>query len=160
MAKLEGTIAIAGLPPHHGLIVSLCFFSVGAADSPPPYSGDPPAEAVTDSHQVAEQVDLSTECLQTGYNLPFAVESPGGYYYLQVRAILFRSQKGKMLAQAEQFFFARRPLPLTEAPLGQVTLPVQWPQIPLEELGYLRRRETTAVNSSLTRRSSVKGFGE
>lgn len=30
MAKLEGTISIAGLPAHRGLIVSLCFFRVGA----------------------------------------------------------------------------------------------------------------------------------
>jgi hypothetical protein len=36
MAKLEGAIAIAGLPPHRGLIVNLCFFSVGAADAPAP----------------------------------------------------------------------------------------------------------------------------
>ena len=32
MAELEGTITVAGLPPHHGLIVSLCFFRVEAAD--------------------------------------------------------------------------------------------------------------------------------
>jgi hypothetical protein len=42
MATLEGTIAVAGLPPHRGLIVNLCFFPVGAADAPAPYGGDPP----------------------------------------------------------------------------------------------------------------------
>lgn len=134
MAKLEGTIAVAGLPPHRGLIVNLCFFPVTAADAPAPYGGDPPAEAVTDSHEVAKQVDLHTESSQSGYDLPFAVELPAGYYYLQVRAILFRTQAGKVFAQAEQFFFARRPLPLPEEPLGHLTLPVQWPQTPLEEL--------------------------
>jgi hypothetical protein len=109
MARLEGTIAVAGLPPHRGLIVNLCFFKVGAADAPAPYGGDPPAEAVTDSHEVAKQVDLHTESSQSGYDLPFAVERPAGYYYLQVRAILFRTQAGKVFAQVEQFFFARQP---------------------------------------------------
>jgi hypothetical protein len=135
MAKLEGTIAVTGLPPHRGLIVNLCFFPVGAADAPAPYGGDPPAEAVTDRHEVAKQVDLNTESPESGYDLPFAVERPAGYYYLQVRAILFRTQAGKVFAKAEQFFFARRPLPLTDEPIGRITLPVQWPQIPLEELG-------------------------
>jgi hypothetical protein len=135
MAKLEGTIAVGGLPPHRGLIVNLCFFPVGAADAPAPYGGDPPAEAVTESHEVAKQVHLHTESSQSGYDFPFTVERPAGYYYLQVRAILFRTQAGKVFAQAEQFFFARRPLPLTEDPIGRITLPVQWPQIPLEKLG-------------------------
>src|SRR5262249_53282714 len=135
MAKLEGAIAVTGLPPHRGLIVNLCFFPVEAADAPAPYGGDPPGEAVTDSHEGAKQVDLNPESSQSAYDLPFAVERPAGFYYLQVRAILFRTQAGKVFAQAEQFFFARRPLPLTEEPLGLVTLPVQWPSIPLEELG-------------------------
>jgi hypothetical protein len=134
MAKLEGTIALAGLPPHRGLIVNLCFFPVTAADAPAPYGGDPPGEAVTDCHEVTKQVDLHTESSQSGYGLPFTVERPAGYYYLQVRAILFRTRADKVFAQAEQFFFARRPLPLTEEPIGRITLPVQWPQIPLEEL--------------------------
>jgi hypothetical protein len=110
VAKLEGTIAVAGLPPHRGLIVNLCFFPVSTAAAPAPYGGDPPAEAVIDSHEVAKQVDLNTESSQSSYDLPFAVERPAGYYYLQVRAILFRAQEGKVFAQAEQFFFARRPL--------------------------------------------------
>jgi hypothetical protein len=135
MAKLEGTLSLAGLPPHRGLIVSLCFFRVAAATEPAPYGGDPPAEAVTDSHEVFKQVDLKAESSRSAYDLPFAVERPAGFYYLQVRAILFRTHAGKVFAQAEQFFFARRPLPLTDEPLGQVTLPVHWPQISLEELG-------------------------
>lgn len=135
MAKFEGTLAVSGLPLHRGLIVSLCFFRVGAGTDPAPYGGDPPAEAVTDEHQVFKQVDLNAESSQPEYNLSFAVERAAGFYYLQVRAILFRTQAGKVFAQAEQFFFARRPLPLTEEPLGHVTLPVEWPQIPLEELG-------------------------
>jgi hypothetical protein len=135
MAKLEGTLSLGELPPHRGLIVSLCFFRVAAATDPAPYGGDPPAEAVTDCHEVFKQVDLNTESSRPAYDLPFAVERPAGFYYLQVRAILFRTQAGKAFAQAEQFFFGRRPLPLTDEPPGHVRLPVQWPQIPLEELG-------------------------
>ena len=37
------------------------------------------------------------------------------------------------LAQAEQFFFARRPLPV---PCEGVTLPVVWPDIPLNDLQH------------------------
>jgi hypothetical protein len=134
MAKLEGTIALTGLPPHCGIIVKLCFFPVEAAESPAPYGGDPPASAVTDSHDIANQVDLYTESSQPGYDLPFAVERPAGCYYLQVRAILFRMRGSEVFAQIEPFFFARRPLQLTEMPLGRITLPVQWPQTPVEKL--------------------------
>jgi hypothetical protein len=135
MAELKGTLAITGLPSHRGLIVSLCFFRVESVADPAPYNGEPPAEAVTDCHDVFNQVDLNSESSQAAYDLPFAVERATGFYYLQIRAILFRMRAGKVFAQAEQFFFARRPLTLTEKPLGHVTLPVQWPQIPLEELG-------------------------
>jgi len=134
MATLEGTIAVTGLPPHRGLVVTLCLFPVGSADAPDPFDGDPPAEAVTDTHEVTHQVDLDRESSQSAYDLPFELERPAGFYYLQVRCLLFRIQAGKAFAQAEQFYFARRPLPLTEAPLGHITLPVPWPQIPLEEL--------------------------
>src|SRR5437868_415096 len=124
MAKLEGRIAIAGLPPHRGLNVSLCFFPVESAEAPIPFGGDPPAEAVTDCHQVVEQVGLETESTQPVYQLPFAIERPAGYYYVQVRAMLFRTQEGKVFAQVENFFFGKRPLQLTEAPLGKISLPV------------------------------------
>ncbi len=134
MAKLEGTIAVASLPPHRGLIVKLCFFPVESSDALAPYDGDPPAEVVTDCHEVAKQVGLHTESSQSGYDLPFVVERPSGFYYLQVRVILFRIQAGKVFEQTEQFFFPRGPLSISEEPLGQVTLPVQWPQIPLDEL--------------------------
>lgn len=135
MPTLEGTVALAGLPPHRGLIVNLCFFPVPSADTPAPFGGDPPTDAVTDCHQVIKQADLNTEVDQLAYDLPFTIQRPAGFYYLQVRVILFRAQAGKMFAQAEQFFFARRPLPLIDQPPGRVTLPVQWPQIPLDELG-------------------------
>jgi hypothetical protein len=133
MGKLVGTVSITGLPPHRGLILSLCFYNVGAADTPAPHGGDPPPEAATDCHQVHKQVDLHTESGQSSYELPFAVERPVGFYYLQVRAILFRFHADKMYAQAEQFFYRRRPLELTEQPVS-VTLPVPWPTESPEEL--------------------------
>src|SRR5581483_138349 len=64
MAKLEGTIAVAGLPPHRGLIVNLCFYRVEAPDAPAPYDGDPPAEAATDCHEVLKEVDLNADSSQ------------------------------------------------------------------------------------------------
>jgi hypothetical protein len=56
---------------------------------------------VTDSHEVAKQVDLHTESSQSVFDLAFVAERPAGFYYLQVRAILFRIQAGKVFAQAE-----------------------------------------------------------
>jgi hypothetical protein len=134
VAGVEGTIAVAGLPPHRGLIVSLCFYKVPTADAAAPYGGDPPAEAATDCHEVLKQVDLDTETERAAYDLPFRIERPGGWYYLQVRAVLFRTQAGQVFAQAEQFFFGRRPIRVAPEPEGTVTLPVTWPDQSLEEL--------------------------
>lgn len=136
MAKLEGTISITGLPPHRGLIVNLCFFAVAGPDAPAPHNGDPPAEAVTISDKVFEQVDLDKESQETTFEHHFGVERSPGYYYVQVRAILFRSRDGKVFAQAEQFFFARQPVHIAAEPEGNVTLPVSWPREPLEELRH------------------------
>ena len=136
MARVEGTIAVTGLPPHRGLIVSLCFYRVEAADAPPPYDGDPPAEAATDYHEVVNQVDLDTESSHPAKDLPFSIERLAGFYYLQVRAILFRIQSGKVFAQAEQFFFARRPVQIDTEPKFKITLPVSWPTQALEEMHH------------------------
>ncbi len=135
MGTLEGTIALNGLPPHRGLIVGLCFYPVAAHDAPAPYSGDPPAKAATDCHRVANRVDLHSESSQVSYALPFRTERPAGFYYLQVRAILFRTQADNgVLAQAEQFFYSRRPLALAEQPPVSVTLPASWPQLSVGQL--------------------------
>jgi hypothetical protein len=136
VAKLEGTIAVAALPPHRGLIVSLCFYRVEAADAPAPYGGDPPAEAATDCQEVFKDVDLNAESSRAAYDLPFTVERPAGFYYVQVRAMLFRAQTGKVFAQAEQFSFGRAPVHIAEASGGTLTLPVSWPTQALEELRH------------------------
>jgi hypothetical protein len=136
MAKLEGTISITGLPPHRGLIVDLCFFAVAGPEVPAPHNGDPPADAITDCDKVFEQVDLEKESQETTFEHSFGVERSSGYYYVQLRVILFRVRAGKVFAQAEQFCFARRPVQVTAEPEGTVTFPVSWPTEPLEELQH------------------------
>src|SRR5262245_16306991 len=138
MHRLEGTVSISGLPPHRGLILSLCFYSVPAADAPAPYGGDPPAEAATDCHEVYNQVDLHTELAQPAYELPFSVERPAGFYYLQVRAMLFRTQGGKVFAQVEPFFYSPRPVEIPQRAEGRLTLPVSWPTQAVEEPHHYR----------------------
>jgi hypothetical protein len=138
MGRLNGAVSITGLPAHRGMILSVCFYRVESADAPVPYAGDPPPEAATDCHEVAKQVDLDTESQQAAYELPFSVERPPGYYYLQVRAILFRTQGSKVFAQAEQFFYSRRPVEIPQVAEGRLTLPVSWPTQSLEELYHYR----------------------
>jgi hypothetical protein len=135
-AVLEGTISITSLPPHRGIIVNLCFFAVPEPDAPVPFNGDPPAEAATDCEKVLEQVDLETESQVATREFPCRVERPPGYYFVQVRVILFRMKAGKVFAQAEQFFFARRPVQISAESASTVTLPVSWPVEPLEELHH------------------------
>ena len=60
-----------------------------------------PVSAATDCHEVFKQADLNAESLLAGYDKSFSVERPSGFYYVQVRAILFRTQAGKVFAQAE-----------------------------------------------------------
>ncbi|MGC3972364.1 MAG: hypothetical protein QM775_34985 [Pirellulales bacterium] len=134
MSSLEGCVSIAGLPPHRGLILSLCFFEVPATDSPPPYDGDPPQDAAIDCEQIWEQVDLDVETEAGTFECPFKVTRPVGFYYAQLRAILFRKKQDEVFAQTEQFFFGRRPLAFGVTRDGVLTLPVAWPTVPLESL--------------------------
>jgi hypothetical protein len=135
MARLEGAISLSGLPPHRGLILNLCFFAVPTAEAPAPHDGDPPADAATDCEKLFERVDLESESQETTFEHEFRVERPAGYYFLQVRAILFRIEGGRVFAQAEQFFFGRRPVHISTQPKELVTLPVSWPTQALKELG-------------------------
>lgn len=137
MAKLEGRISIAGLPPNRGLLVNLCLFPVPGLDSPPPFDGDPPAEIISDCEKIFENVDLDRESQEISAELPFGVERSTGYYFVQVRIILFRVQNEKVFGQAEQFFFARRPIEIAPEPQGYVTFPISWPTEPLDALGHI-----------------------
>jgi hypothetical protein len=77
---------------------------------------------------------FNRESEETNVEHQFAVEHPPGYYYVQVRVILFRAGGGKVFAQAEQFFFARRPIHIIQDSEVRVTFPVSWPSEPLETL--------------------------
>jgi hypothetical protein len=136
MGRLDGTVSLSGLPPHRGLILSLCFYRVPAAEAPAPYAGDPPAEAATDCHEVYKQVDLHVELAQSADDLPFSIERQPGFYYLQVRAMLFRTQGAKVFAQAEQFFYSRRPVQIPQVVEGRLCLPVSWPAESVGELHH------------------------
>jgi len=137
MSNLEGKIIISDLPPHRGLIASICFFGVAESSAPVPYDGDPPTQAATDCDTVYEEVDLNTESSEPSVEVPFAVERAPGYWYIQLRAILFRKNvDGKMWAQSEQFFFGRRPLHIDSEYVSGLVLPVTWPSIKIEDLHH------------------------
>jgi hypothetical protein len=88
---------------------------------------------VTDQAQILNDVHLEQARADTSVERAFELDRPDGFYYLQVRVILFRAQGGKTSAQAEQFFFGKRCLVV---PCDGVTLPVVWPEIPLEDLRH------------------------
>lgn len=136
MAKIEGRISITGLPPHRGLLVNLCFFPVAGPDAPVPYDGEPPSEAVTESHKVYEDVDLDHEATVSSVEISFATERPLGYSYIQIRTVLFGAENGKVFAQAEQFFFWRRALHIDSDHVGNIVFPVTWPSMRIEDLEH------------------------
>jgi hypothetical protein len=84
--------------------------------------------------EIAHQVYPEPETQQTPYELPFSIERPAGFYYLEVRAFLFRGERGSVLAQAELVFYSSRPVVIPQQIEGRLTLPVSWPTLSLEEL--------------------------
>jgi hypothetical protein len=134
MARLDGTVSITDLPPHRGVHLSVCFFRVPSVDAPPLYDGDPPAEACTDCVDICSEEHLDRDRLDPAREWRFFADRAPGCYYVQLRAILYRSQNGRMFAQVEQFFFRRRPLQIPAEDQGSVTFPVAWPTERLEEL--------------------------
>jgi hypothetical protein len=130
----DGAIKHSNLPTARGLTLGVAFFRVPTADTPPPFNGDPPGDAVTDCYSVYESVDLHADSIDIPDLIPFSIAREPGIYYLQLRAVLYRFHNGKHFAQVEQFFFTRRPLEIS-AELPLVTLPMEWPDIPLEDLG-------------------------
>ena len=143
MGRIRGTISLTGLPPHRGLILNVCFYKVSGFEAPAPHDGDPPASAAVDIHKISEDVHLERESRETAVEKPFELEHEPGYFYVEVRPILFRDGNGSMLAQAEQFFFGRRPVRILDASENPVTFPITWPQTSIDELhryGTLRPR--------------------
>ncbi len=97
MGRIKGTISISGLPPHCGLILNVCFYKVSGFEAPPPHGGAPPASAAADIHPVSEDVHLEEESKQATLEKPFELEHEAGYFYVEVRPILFRERNGSML---------------------------------------------------------------
>ncbi len=102
---LSGQIEIGKLPPHFGLSVSLAFFPVTDANSPRPFDGDPPVEAIVDCLNILEDIDLNVERTDESRIVPYQLERLSGHYYIQVRTLLYRKENGKVFAQKEDFFF-------------------------------------------------------
>ncbi|MBK1884731.1 hypothetical protein JIN85_20130 [Luteolibacter pohnpeiensis] len=134
MRTLSGQIAIENLPPNRGISATIAFFPVDEESAAKPYHGEPTGDAIKDSEHLLEEVDFDTETTVATRAIPFSVSRPAGLYYIQLRFILYRFKDGKAFAQAEQFFFGKRTLPLLDDIHG-LTLPVEWPSIPIEELG-------------------------
>jgi len=132
--NFEGVVEHSNLPVARGLQLFIAFFHVPTTDTPPPFDGEPPGTAVTDCHKFYEQVDLNVEAIDIPNLIPFSIPRAPGVYYLQLRAILYRFHNGQQFAQHEEFFFTRRPVDLRTEILT-VTLPLEWPEIPLEDLG-------------------------
>jgi hypothetical protein len=126
MGRLEGTVSITGLPPHRGLIVHVCLLPTGGPDDPDPRGG-PPDDASAVCDRVFEEFDLRREARRPTFERPFAVERPPGRYYVQVRAVVFRSRGGRVSGREERFLFAR-PVVVAARPAGRVRLPVAWPE--------------------------------
>src|SRR5579862_1323312 len=125
--KIEGVLALSGLPPHRGLILHLVFYEVGGPDVPPPYDGRPPAEAAKDVVNVLDDVNVDVESTAAVREQKFALEHPTGWFYVEVRAVLFRKRETNLIAQVEQFFYSKRPLRIREAGNTPMTYPVAWP---------------------------------
>ena len=147
MAKIEGKISITGLPPHRGLIVNLCFFPVARPDAPVPYDGNPPSQAVTESHKVYENVNLDHETTASSVEISFATEGQLGYCYIQLRAVLFRKENEKVFAQAEQFFFKQQPLHIDSGYVAGVVFRVTWPTTRVEEMEHYGTVKPTGKRS-------------
>jgi hypothetical protein len=83
---------------------------------------------------VIESVDLERESRRSSVEYAFSMEREPGYYYAQVRVILFLERGGSVLAQAEQFFFGRQPVRIGGEKEDQITFPVSWPTTAIEKL--------------------------
>jgi len=136
MATLEGTVSIDRLPAHRGALVSLAFFRVDSSEDPPPYGGEPPPDACRDAVDVCVEEPGTADIHESPRQWPFAAARTPGHYYVQLRVILYRKHSEKMYAQAEQFFFRRRSIHVSEEGLAGITFPVVWPAQPIDELAH------------------------
>lgn len=134
MARLEGKVSLTNLPPHRGVVINFCLYEVSDADAPPPYTPAPPNETATDCHEVIEDVHFEQESRRSTVEHAISIEHEPGYYYAQVRVILFLERAGSILAQVEQFFFDRRPVQIGGEQKDRIIFPVSWPTTAIERL--------------------------
>ena len=125
---LKGEVLLHGLPPHKMYSVTVTFFPVASAASPPPFAGDPPTESWTDGASVKEATEPDDKPLH------FSFERAAGFYYLGVGVIAYMERDGKLFAQVERFFPMSQPCEIRAGGTQQVQLPVSWPDIPFDEL--------------------------
>ena len=125
---LTGEVVLHGLPPHKMYSVSVTFFAVTSAASPPPFNGDPPTDKWTDTSPIKKAEDPDSKPLR------FSAQRTAGHYYLGVSVIAFIERGGKMFAQVERFFPLTRPCQVQAESEQQVQLAVSWPDIPFDEL--------------------------
>jgi len=125
---LAGEVALRGLPLHKMYSVTVTFFPVASASSPPPFDGDPPADKWTDAASVKEAEEPDDKPLR------FSFQRTTGHYYLGVGVIAFLERDGKMFAQVERFFPMTRPCEIQAGVEQQVQLTAAWPDIPFDEL--------------------------
>ncbi len=123
-----GEVVLRGLPPHKMYSVTVTFFPVASASSPPPFNGDPPADKWTATVAVKEAEDPD------GKPLRFCFQRTPGYYYVGVGVIAFLERGGKMFAQVERFFPMTRPSEIQAGVEQHVQLAVAWPDIPFDDL--------------------------
>ena len=95
---VTGEVVLRGLPPHKMFSVTVTFFPVSSASSPPPFNGDPPVDRWTDTGSVKEVEEPDNKPLR------FSFQRAAGHYYLGVGVIAFLERSGKMFAQVERFF--------------------------------------------------------
>ena len=134
MARVTGEVSIANLPRHRGIMVSLCFFKVPGAESSPPDVDRIDPRELRDIQLLAKEVDLERDSRRIAFLNSFEFHHPEGFFYLQLRVVLFRKAADSVAAQAEQFLFNRRPLEIHEGLIKPVLLSVSWPSTPLGEL--------------------------
>lgn len=126
---LSGEVVLRGLPPHKMYSVSVTFFRVASASSPPPFNGDPPVDAYIDTESLKEADEAD------GKHLRFRVQRSAGFYYLAISVIAYFERGGKMFAQVERFFPMDRPCQIQQGDSQPIELSVSWPDIPFEKLG-------------------------
>lgn len=117
---------VEGLPPRWALIVNALTIRVPSAATPP----------INDIHRFKSECVKEREAEEV-WPLRLALNRSAGFYYVGLSVIAFRTEEyeGKLHAQVERFFPMLSPCELRVRSEQRLVLHVQWPDIPLSELG-------------------------